>query len=334
MRRGPLSSRVLGQRRARVGAFVLALIALVAIFAEWIASDWPLYMSYDGESHWLPAITRPPGVLQRATESVAAIGSHDLVIWLLFRNGPSTVTKSPPLSGPTARHPLGIDAFGRDVFARLVYGTRTALAVGAGVALLALLAGYAMGSLAGALGGLWDSLLERGVEVVGVFPAVIAVALVRAVEKRPSLLSLVLVITLVKWAEIARLTRVLVMRSMAEPWAMAARGMGASPLRVSIRHLAPHVVPSLVSAALLAVASVVLTETSLSFLELGVPSSSASWGEMLGEVRWGAGAGIWLPPTLALIVTLISLHWISDAIRASFDDTVGPSPLRDSEPRG
>ena len=116
---------------------------------------------------------------------------------------------------------------------------------------------------------------------MGVFPAVVAVALVRSLERRPSLLSLVLVMAAIKWAEMARLTRVLVLRSMAEDWALAARSMGASPLRIALRHVGPHLAAPLSIGAVLAMASVALTETSLSFLELGVPATTVSWGEML-----------------------------------------------------
>jgi peptide/nickel transport system permease protein len=320
VKRRELFGKLLRNRRGQIGALLLSLIAFFAIFAEWIASDVPLFVRYHGSSYVLPAIIHPDRFRDlRADQISASLGPDDLAIWPVFRMGPSTVTTSPPMSGPSPGHPLGTDAFGRDVFARLIHGTRTSLALGALVSLLSVLAGYALGSLAGTLGGIWDSLIERLVEIVGVFPAVVAIALVRALERRPSLLSLVVVIAAIKWAEIARLTRVLVLRLLAEDWAVAARAAGASPARIAFSHITPHLMAPLAISAAFAVASVALTETSLSFLDLGVPATVASWGEMLGEIRWGAGARIVLPPILALGSMLGALYMIADAIRKTFE---------------
>jgi len=319
-RGGDLFRKLLRQRRGHVGALVLTVLALFAIFAEWIASDVPVYLRSHGTSYFLPAITRSERFgTMTADEIAAALGPDDLAIWPLVRVGPTTVGASPPLAGTSAAHLLGTDAFGRDVFARLVHGTRASLALGAIVALLSLVSGLTLGGIAGALGGIWDSLVERFVEVVGVFPAVVAVALVRALERRPSLLSLVIVIAAVNGASIARLVRGLVLRSLAEEWAIAAKATGASPLRIAFRHLAPHLAPALSISAVLALGSVVLTETSLSFLDLGIPSKIASWGEMLGEIRWGAGMRILLPPIIALGSTVGALYLIADAIRKTFE---------------
>jgi peptide/nickel transport system permease protein len=316
----PWLARLASRQRGRWGAFLLAIVACVAVFAECIASDLPLFMTHEGTAYVLPAIThREHFRNQRASDIARSLAPGDIAVWPLLRTGPSTVSENPPMSGASLAHPLGTDAFGRDVMARLIYGARTSLGLGLAVALSALLAGYALGALAGLRGGLWDSLIERVVEVVGVFPAVVTIALVRTFEGRPSLLSLFLVMAAVKWAESVRLTRMLVLRSLAEEWATAARAVGVSPLRMAVRHLAPHVAPALSVSAAFAVASVALTETSLSFLGLGVPATVVSWGEMLGEVRWGAGMHLLLPPLLALGVTIAALYLVADAVRASCD---------------
>jgi peptide/nickel transport system permease protein len=94
--------------------------------------------------------------------------------------------------------------------------------------------------------------------------------------------------------------------------------MGASPLRIAFRHVTPHLVAPLAVAAVFAMASSVLIETSLTFLDLGVPARVASWGEMLGEIRWGAGPWIIVPPLLALAVTVGALYAMADALRRAF----------------
>jgi peptide/nickel transport system permease protein len=315
-----LLQKLLRNRRGQLGAAVLAVISFFAIFADWIAADVPVYVHAQGTSYVLPAVTRPERFRHmRADQIATSLGPNDFAVWPVLRTGPEVSADGPPMAGASVGHWLGTDAFGRDVFARLLHGTRASLALGAIAALLALVVGLFLGGVAGALGGLWDGLIERFVEVVGVFPAVVAVALVRALERRPSLLSLVLVIAAVNAANIARLARVLVMRSLAEEWAVAAQASGASPLRVAFRHLTPHLAPALSIACVLAVGSVILTETSLSFLDLGMPSHIATWGEMLGEVRWGAGARIVAPPIFALGLTMGALYLIADAIRKTFE---------------
>jgi ABC-type dipeptide/oligopeptide/nickel transport system permease subunit len=312
--------KLLRNRRGQLGAAALSILSFFAIFADWIAADVPVYVHSQGSSYLLPAVTKPERFRDMRAEQIAAsLGPNDVAVWPLLRAGPEVSTSGPPMEGASAGHPLGTDAFGRDVLARLLHGTRASLALGAVAALLALVVGLSLGAVAGALGGVWDSLIERFVEVVGVFPSVVAVALVRALERRPSLLSLVLVVAAVNAANIARLVRVLVLRSLAEEWALAAQATGASPLRIAFHHLAPHLAPALSIACVLAVGSVILTETSLSFLDLGIPSPIATWGEMLGEIRWGAGARILAPPILALGLTVGSLYLIADAIRKTFE---------------
>jgi ABC-type dipeptide/oligopeptide/nickel transport system permease subunit len=325
-RRGTLA-KVLSQPRGKVGALWLALMACFALFAECIASDMPLFVTREGIPYLLPAVTNPAPFRGRPARDIArSLGPHDIAVWPILRTGPSTVSTAGAESSPSGgharaaswvAHPLGTDAFGRDVMARIIYGTRTSLGLGLAVAALALLVGYALGAMAGLYGGLWDSLVERAIEVVGVFPAVVTVALVRTFETRPSVWSLFVVLAAVKWAEAARLTRMLVLRSMAEPWGAAARALGASPFRLALGQLAPHVAPALAISGVFAVASVALTETSLSFLGLGVPATVVSWGEMLGEIRWGAGWHILLPPLAALGLTLVALYLVADAVRAA-----------------
>jgi ABC-type dipeptide/oligopeptide/nickel transport system permease subunit len=111
----------------------------------------------------------------------------------------------------------------------------------------------------------------------------------------------------------------LVLRSLAEPWAAAAKALGVSPFRMAVRHLAPHLVPAVSISAAFSVASVALTETSLSFLGLGVPATVVSWGEMLGEIRWGAGPQVIVPPLLALGAILVAVYLIADAIRTAYE---------------
>jgi len=303
----------------RSGLVVLGALGFFGIFAEWIAADLPVLVQYQGKSYVLPALTQRAPFAQgaRSDQIAAALGPGDHAVWPLFRWGPTTETNQ-RMAGASAAHPFGTDAFGRDVLARLVYGTRASLALGATIAVTAAMIGLVLGCFSGALGGIFQGLVERLVEIVSVFPAVVAIALVRALEQRPSVASLVLVVTAVQGASIARLTHVLVLRTLAEEFATAAKAMGASPLRIAFRHVTPHLVAPLAAAAVFAMASAVLIETSLTFLDLGIPLKLASWGEMLGEIRWGAGPWIIVPPLLALSLTVGALYAMADALRRAF----------------
>ena len=304
----------------RIGLVVLAALGFFGIFAEWIAADMPIFLKYEGRSYILPALTHeaPFGDGTRSEEILASLGPGDHAVWPLFRWGPLTETTT-RMAGASSAHPLGTDAFGRDVLARLVYATRASLALGAAIALGAVTLGFVLGCFSGALGGVFQGLIERLVEIVSVFPAVVAIALVRALEQRPSMASLVVVVTAVQGATMARLTHVLVIRTLAEDFAVGAKAMGASPLGIAFRHVTPHLVGPLAVATVFAMASTVLIETSLTFLDLGIPAKLASWGEMLGEVRWGAGPWIVLPPLLALCLTIGALYVMADALRRSFE---------------
>jgi ABC-type dipeptide/oligopeptide/nickel transport system permease subunit len=304
----------------RAGLVVLGVLGFFGVFAEWISSDSPLYLSYGGETYILPALTHrgPFADGARWEEIEFALGPHDRAVGPLFPWGPLTETAT-RMSAGSASHWLGTDAFGRDVLARLIYGTRTSLAMGAAIASMAVAIGLVLGCLSAALGGVFQGFIERLVEIVGVFPAVVAIALVRALEQRPSVASLVIVVTAVQGASMARLTHVLVIRTLAEDFATGAKAIGASPLRIAFRHATPHLVAPLAVAAVFAMASSVLIETSLTFLDLGVPPKLASWGEMLGEVRWGAGAWVIGPPLVALGATIGALYAMAGALRRALE---------------
>lgn len=214
---------------------------------------------------------------------------------------------------------LGEDAMGRDVFAKLVHGSRTSLGLGVSVAMLSLFIGALVGGLAGAKGGLFDGIVARWIEAMGVFPAVILAALLRAMERQPSLLPLFAVATLVRSAEMARLVRLLIIEGEGSGWVLSARALGASPTRILLRHILPNGLGSLLTSTLFSVAVVVLLETSLSFLGLGVPTEVASWGQMLGEALSDASFGLVLPPIVALVTTLGALFLLWDALRDALD---------------
>lgn len=311
-------TRAIRGRLTRIGACVLALLALTGLCADLVASDLPIFLRQPDHTYFLPAWTAPDAFGGRSAEEIESqLSPGDVALWPLVRAGPRTQTGQRPFAQPSWAHPLGVDAFGRDVLAGWVHATRTSLGMALVVSSIAVLVGGSLGGAAAALGGMWDALAERVVEVVSVFPTVVVVALVHALERRASLFSLMLVVLAVKVAELTRLCRVLVLRCLAEDWALAARASGASVWRMLRVEVLPHVMGPLAVAGALAASSVVLTESAVAFLELGASPNAASWGDMLAQIRWGAGARVIAPPVLGLALTVGALQLIAEGLRRS-----------------
>jgi peptide/nickel transport system permease protein len=188
-------------------------------------------------------------------------------------------------------------------------------AVGASIAL-----GAFLGAIAGLFGGATDALLGRAIESVSAFPPLVLVLGIQAALPRPTILTLFLAIALTRWPEVARLVRGEVMLAATRDYALAARALGASPLRVLRRHIAPNVRGPLAVAATVGISAVVLTEASLDFLRVGVPGDAASWGETMSQFRDAPGAW-WLLvfPGALLVATVFAHTLVGESFREAFD---------------
>lgn len=314
LRNRGLLDRLVESRRAMLGATVLGMFGLVALFADLIACDGPLVRSTAS------GIEVFPGVDLVESEGAASDPSQpSFELRSLHDYGPNLTTRQ-PLSAPSATHPLGTDQQGRDIFARLIHGARAALGAGVVVAILGALLGGIAGALASQLSRRVGQGLERVAQAVDAFPALIVVAMFRAIDDRSSTASVIIGATVVQWATVARLVRTEVQRLSAEDYVLAARALGASRTRILLRHLAPHLGPGLISSAALGLSAVVMLEATLSFLGLGPAISGASWGEMLAEGARNTGHGpLFFWPALLLSLTVGSAYLVAEGARAAFD---------------
>lgn len=312
--------RLFRKRSAAASSVILAMLALVAIFAEVLASSAPLVAVGPSRIALLPGVVHSTSYAKLRPSDVTALHAHDRVVWPVIRYGPDTLDDAGPLAPPSSHHVLGTDTHGRDLAARLIYGTRTALGLSLGAVLVALILGVPLGGLAGFGSGFWNDRLTRLVETVDTFPAVIVVALVRAIERQPSAISLMIAVALVRWAEVARLVRTEVLRAMAEDYGTAAHALGASPVRIFWRHFLPNVQgPALVS-SVFGVGSIVLLEAVLSFLSMGAEASFASWGETLAEgARDPSQTRLLAFPAALLLATVSSTYLLGSAVRKATD---------------
>jgi peptide/nickel transport system permease protein len=308
-------------RRAILGATVLAILALGGVFAELVASPAPIACIGPGGLAVLPGVVHASDYAAKSREDVERLHREDRALWPWVRFGPNTPGDAGPNAPAGAGHPLGTDAEGRDLVARLVYGARTALGLSLFAVTLGMILGVALGGVAGYQRGFWDERLARLVETVHTFPAIIVVALVRAIEQRPSALSLVIAVAFVRWAEVARLVRAeVLMRAATEDYVVAARALGASPTRVLVRHVLPNAILPAVVSSVFGVASVVLLEAAVSFLGMGVESRAASWGETLAEgARDPARLRLLVLPGSLLMVTVGASYLLASALRDASD---------------
>lgn len=276
--RGRRMTEVRARRWFSAAGLAVAILASIALFAELLAADAPIVVFGHGRVQLLAAVSETTRYAAMSREQIDARHAGDLALWPLVRQSPERATQ--PLLRLSLRHPLGTDSNGRDVFANLVYGTRTALAPALLAVVLSVLIGALLGSLAGTRGGTWDELVARPAEFLQAFPTVLVVALAMSIAPTRAAWTLVLSVTAVRWAETARVVRVDSLRLITDEPVTAARALGASSFRILYRHIWPRLWLTVVTSALATLPALVALEASLAFLGIGIPSS---WGTMLAE---------------------------------------------------
>jgi peptide/nickel transport system permease protein len=222
---------------------------------------------------------------------------------------------------PSAGHPLGTDNLGYDVLGRLMTGGQSSLEVGLGVALTATVIGVPYGIISGFLGGVADAVLMRFVDIVLAIPA-IYLFIDLAATFRPTLLLLILVLSLLSWLGPARLVRGETLSLRVREYVEAARTMGGRPGRIIVRHLIPNTMGTIVVNATFQVADAILTLAVLSYFGFSLPPPTASWGGMLENGVNFLYDGYWweiYPAGLLIVLTVVSFNFIGDGLRDWID---------------
>jgi peptide/nickel transport system permease protein len=222
---------------------------------------------------------------------------------------------------PSVAHPFGTDHLNRDVLSRVVSGARVSLTVAGLAVLLALTVGTAVGLTAGFFGGWVDSLLMRIVDAALAIPRLFVLLLLLVVWERIPLPALVIVLGTTGWFATSRLVRGEVLRLKQEPFVTAAVALGASAWRTITRHLLPNAAGPVLVAATLGVGDVILLESGLSFLGLGIQPPAPSWGGMVLDARPLLQSAPWTAifPGAAIVVTVLAVNLLGDALSAALD---------------
>ena len=234
---------------------------------------------------------------------------------------PIKVNVTDSLIPPSPGHWLGTDDLGRDVLSRVMWGSRVSLSVGVISVSIGLFVGTSLGLAAGYLGGKFDLLIMRGIDALLAFPALIlAIAITSALG--PQIQNAMIAIGIVAIPAYARLTRGQVLAVRAREFIVAARTIGASPLRIVLRHIFPNVMNALIVQATLSTAFAILAEAALSFLGLGPQPPYPSWGQdinysqrYLPNLKWWMSVG----PGIAIFTAVFAFNFLGDALRDALD---------------
>lgn len=256
-------------------------------------------------------LRRPAGLIGVSLTSLALIAA--LVAGWVAPHDPFRPV-GPSLSSPSALHPMGTDALGRDLLSGVLFGARTSMLVALGVGAMALLIGVTVGAVAGYLGGRADDVIMRLTEIVQVVPrfffAILALALFGT-----SQVVLITVLGITSWVILARVVRAEVLSLKEREFVMSARSQGASGSRVLFREILPNALPVTIVYLALLLAHVILLEASLGFLGLGDPNA-VSWGYLAGQAQQFLRVAWWLSvfPGLAIALTVLGLNLFGDAL--------------------
>lgn len=309
------------RRRLAVVALVIVLaLFAVAIFAPVLANNRPIIAKIDGE-WYLPAIFFYADFVGTDFKEMAAEGGGlDFAVFPPVPYSYDEADLDNILLGPSNEHWLGTDDTGRDVLARMIYGSRISLSVGFVAVGIYVTIGIIVGSIAGYFGGVIDIVFQRIVEVFMCFPSLILVIAVVALLP-PSIYTVMIAIGLTGWTGVARLVRGEFLKLRGLEYVTAAEALGLPTKRVIFRHVLPNALAPVFVTATFGIAGAILVESSLSFLGFGVPPPTPSWGEILSQSRDYIHFAWWLTlfPGLAIFVSITAYNLIGEGLRQAID---------------
>jgi peptide/nickel transport system permease protein len=321
--------------RMRQDHYAMAgLVVIVSLFAaSWlapvIANNKPIVMRWDNRTLFPAVAEMVPFRFFVRYPQLATLDFEDLkydesvaLVMPPVPYSPIATSLDSRLERPDQRHWMGTDELGRDVFARILYGTGISLKVGLVATGISLLIGLFVGALAGYYGGVADIVLSRLIEIVICFPFLFLILAVIAFLP-PSIYNIMIVIGITRWTDIARYARAEFVRLKAHEFTEAARALGAGDSTIIFRHILPNSLAPVLVTATFGIANAILIEAALSFLGLGTQPPTPSWGGVLASAREQDFAW-WLTtfPGLAIFVSVTAYNLLGEGLRDASDPRV------------
>ncbi|HEY3304855.1 MAG TPA: ABC transporter permease [Candidatus Binatia bacterium] len=311
-------------RLAIAGLYIVLLLFAVAAGADFLANNKPYYMVYQGRTYFpvfRSGLVRfglaqwQPELLNVDFKTIAAAR-------IVFPPVPylaSDIDLTAPFEEPSARHWLGTDKLGRDVMAGLVHGSRISLSIGFVAVGIALMVGVVLGALAGYFGSWIDLIVSRIFEIMLTLPTLFLLIAIAAMFP-PSIFLTMAIIGLTGWVGIARFTRGEFLKIRNLDYVTAALALGVTARKIMFRHILPNALAPVLVSVVLGIAGAILIESSLSFLGIGVPADTVTWGSILNEARSNTFAW-WLAlfPGAAIFITVLSYYLVGEGLRDALD---------------
>ncbi|GKV56379.1 oligopeptide transport system permease protein AppC [Sporosarcina sp. NCCP-2222] len=224
---------------------------------------------------------------------------------------------------PSSDHILGTDSSGRDNFARLLYGSRISLTIGFSAMLFTVLIGLIMGAVSGYYGGIIDNIVMRITDLILALPFIVLAMTIMALLEKVTIGLFIVIIAVTAWPSLARIVRGTFLSLREQEFVLGARAIGARDSRIIFRHFIPNAIGPIIVNATLMMASMILFESGLSFIGMGIPQPTPTWGNMISEaqnirvLRYHPEA--WIPPGLSILITVLAINFIGDGLRDAFD---------------
>lgn len=311
-------------RLAMAGLSTVLFLLAVAVAADLLANNKPYVMVYRGRTYFpilrsglvgLGLTRWQPELLNMDFKTVAA----ERVVFPPIPYLASDIDLTAPFESPSSRHWLGTDKLGRDVMAGLIHGSRISLSIGFVAVGIALTVGVILGALAGYFGSWVDLAISRVFEIMLTLPTFFLLITIAALFP-PSIFLTMAIIGLTGWVGIARFTRGEFFKIRNLDYVTAALALGVPTRKVMFRHILPNALAPVLVSVVLGVAGAILVESSLSFLGIGVPAETVTWGSILNEARSSTFAW-WLAlfPGAAIFITVLSYYLVGEGLRDALD---------------
>lgn len=314
------------KKSARVSFVFLSVLLLASVFAEGVSNSKPV-VAYINNTLLFPAYVD----YNRADVGLEGAGVVDyrevkdqmsFAVWPPLRWDPfeNDEELEEMMSPPSARHPMGTDVAGRDVFARLLYGTRISFFFAFGVWIFTYIVGTVLGLLQGFFGGKVDIIGQRLVEVFASIPEFYLLLFLITILQ-PNIFILIVIASTFGWVSISQYMRAEALRNRSLPFTEAATSLGSSRRRILFKHILPNSLVPIITFSPFAIVAAIYGLAGLDLLGFGVPAPTPSWGELLDQARRNFQVAWWLAafPSLFLFSTIVSLNLIGESLRSAFD---------------